>query len=101
MTCQIPESIIQKIMLYNSHPIVDILNNSDKFKERRRHIEIFNNDKAGIRCFECDDVIDWLHKDHLCVLCRRFVDAENEQENYYNGGSDADYEELEELRLYG
>ena len=80
MTCQIPESIIQKIMLYNSHPIADILNVSLKFKERKRHIEIFNNDKACIRCWECDEVIDWIKRDHLCVLCRRFDEAERLEE---------------------
>ena len=76
----IPESIINKIRLYISHPIADILNVSEKFKERKRHIEIFNNDKAGIRCFECDNVIEWLHMDHLCVLCRRFDEAERLEE---------------------
>ena len=109
MTSMIPESIIQKIMLYNSHPVADLLTVSEKFKKRKELSDIFNNDKGCIRCWECDEVIDWIKRDHLCVLCRRFQNAENEEERRYNGDLeeeadseyDPDYEELEQLRLYG
>ena len=108
MTVNIPEEIISKIMLYNSHPIADIFKASENFMKAREHIEDMDNDTSFIRCCECNDVIDWIKQDHLCVLCRRFHNAENEEERRYNGDLeeddseyDADYEELEQLRLYG
>ena len=64
MTGNIPEEIISKIMLYNSHPIADILSGSCQLRNRKTLVEYFSNDcvECGcklklsysyMRCFEC------------------------------------------------
>ena len=45
MTSMIPESIIQKIMLYNSHPIADLVKASFEFQVQRNHVDSINHSK--------------------------------------------------------
>ena len=80
MTGNIPE-IIRKLMYsYNSHPIVDLLKVDEKFKKLRERSDIFNNQTHRIICFDCGEVIDYLQNDSLCLLCRRFDEAERLEE---------------------
>ena len=48
MTRQIPDSIIQKIMLYNSHPTADILRDTYQLRNRKVLVEYFSN-----KCIDC------------------------------------------------
>ena len=70
MTSMIPESIIQKIMLYNSHPIADLVKNSFKFKVQRNHVDSINHSKIFLIWYECGENTDWIHKDVVCEKCR-------------------------------
>ena len=75
MTSNLPESIIQKIMLYNSHPIADIFKASEKFNE-------LNSTYLKI-CWICHDPMNSI--DHICSNCAEFERAEFEEERRYNG----------------
>ena len=70
MTSMIPESIIQKIMLFSSHPVADILKASFKFKLQRGYIDGVNNCNIFLVCFECGENTDWIDKDTHCYKCR-------------------------------
>ena len=70
MTSMIPESIIQKIMLYNSHPIADIVKASKRFRRRRKNIDSMNHTQIwGIDC-ECEENMDWRYMHEFCLRCR-------------------------------
>ena len=71
MTSMIPESIIQKIMLYISHPTADILKASVEFKKIRKRTDRNNNSTYYIKCIDCDKNIEWLRKKYLCFECRQ------------------------------
>ena len=71
MTSMIPESIIQKIMLFNSHPVADILKASSKFKSQRNRTDRNNNSTHYIVCTDCDKNIDWIARKYLCFECRQ------------------------------
>ena len=71
MTSLIPESIIQKIMLYISHPIADLVKNSFVFKVQRNRTDRNNNSTHYIVCTDCDKNIDWIARKYLCFECRQ------------------------------
>ena len=62
MTSNLPEEIMHKIMLYNSHKTADIIRdcNISKFKRYRK-------DK---RCWECEEIMDWIYIHQYCIKCR-------------------------------
>ena len=71
MTPMIPESIIQKIMLYNSHQIADIIKthyNCYYLKEYTRYSIITKNDAHNIEC-RCGNIIRT-----CCSKCRQNID---------------------------
>ena len=70
MTSMIPESIIQKILLYNSHPIADLVKDSLKFKVQRNYIDSINHSKMFLICCECGENMDWIYMDEFCDKCR-------------------------------
>ena len=70
MTSMIPESIVQKIMLYNSHPIADIVKESCKFKSLRNRIDIMIPNQIWCLCLECEENMDWLYRHEFCTKCR-------------------------------
>ena len=70
MTSMIPESIIQKITLLISHPVVDILKADKEFKRKRSYIDGINHCKMFLICFDCGENTDWIHKDLYCDKCR-------------------------------
>ena len=70
MTSMIPDSIISKIMLYNSHPIADLVKTSLKFKERRKRIDSLNHTQIWDQCCECEENMDWRYMHEFCLRCR-------------------------------
>ena len=62
MTSEIPEEIMLKIMLYNSHPIADILKASREFRLRRRNLDR--------RCFDkCSFCSESMCRNNMYVIC--------------------------------
>ena len=74
MSSLIPESIIQKIMLYISHPIADLVKNSFEFKVQRNHVDSINHSNIFSICYECGENTDWIRMDVFCDKCRVDVD---------------------------
>ena len=75
MTSLIPESIIQKIMLYISHPIADLVKNSVEFKVQRNHVDSINHSKIYLICSKCGENTDWIEMDVFCEKCRVYMCA--------------------------
>ena len=70
MTSMIPESIIQKILLYISHPVADIVKASWEFEHRRYRIDRINPSQIWDICSECGENMDWLYIHEYCLRCR-------------------------------
>ena len=64
MTGNIPEEIISKIMLYNSHKTADIIKSCNPLK--------FERFIKTTKCSQCHEIIDWvyIHNFCVCVKCR-------------------------------
>ena len=73
MTSNLPESIISKIMLYNSHPIADILKASWEFRLKRQDI----NRYCRVKCSFC---LEGMCRNDMYVIC--FKCRANGIENY-------------------
>ena len=70
MTSMIPESIIQKIMLYSSHPIADIIKKSYKFIYLKKRMDTMIPNQIWSICLECEENVDWFYRHEFCLKCR-------------------------------
>ena len=84
MTCQIPESIIQKIMLYNSHPIADILKADREFRRLKKKSNKYDNSLKYIQCIYCECSLDYIRSQEMCWQCKRLAVAEEHEQQRYD-----------------
>ena len=57
-------------MLYNSHPIADIVKASKRFRRRRKNIDCMKPSQLFLICYDCGENTDWIHMDVFCDKCR-------------------------------
>ena len=82
-------------MLYNSHPIADLLKASVEFEKIRKRTNRNKNSMQYIKCTDCDENIDWFHKKYICFGCRQLELIELDE---YNGNYTERYYDIDFLR---
>ena len=82
---QLPEHIWNKIMLYNSHPVADIIreyteiyekltpsdlrDNRKQFRSFANYVRYVEDEKVAPRCDDCGEYLGW---STYCIECRHY-----------------------------